>query len=505
MTSQKTPIEENLTEGEIVELCAKALNYLQAPKKAEFDGLVKELRRSETAGNFVIETVTKLFEKQRRSLLRAKATGARTRIDPAYALHCMTLISMFAARRQRTPQRDKLIKKLKEKASTIHALFLELGIICENTAQVVKNSHSFTQAAAGLAYRSIHEGITRAQDLKNLAALKAGIKDNPQRKLEKPLTAFENNYINEAGKSHGKQIEVYAAGDTRRYCCTSNDNFIEVTFGDINRACHRRPNTKKILNFLLMKINEQVFHNNELSRNYITFNLKELTEEYKIFDNIRSARTAFFAAVDTLSDIKIKGYITKGKKRIEQSIAVLFPYGDIKNGVCTVGINERVNWQQFILDTFTPLPEAYWKLSGAAADLLHYLFLQARQNCGKIASDGTFNVGIRAIQAHLDLPSENDNTRPAQTIRAPIEKAIEDIETACRGEGFTIEPMLKSGGDIVNCKTSEFLNGYLKISITGEYKAHFENLYKKNHKNKQSSVNGAAKCAHFLQPGEKNG
>lgn len=503
--SQK-PIEDNLTDGEIVELCAKALNYLQAPKTAEFDGLVKDLRRSETAGNFVIETVTKLFEKQRRSLLRAKATGARTRIDPAYALHCMTLISMFTARRQRTPQRDKLIKKLNEKASAIHALFLELGLLCENAApgsRIVKNSHSetITSSSAGLTARTLQTSITRARDLRDLPHIKA----NPQ-EPGKPLSAFAELYKYNGGEEHGKKIEVYAEGGQRRYCYTSGTSFIEVTFEEIGRACNRRSISKKMLNFLLMKINEQVYHNNELSRNYITFTLRELTEEYKISKHIEAARTAFEQAIDALTSIKIRGFTLKGKKRIEQStIAVLFTYGTIENGVCVVGISDRINWQ-FILDTYTILPKAYYQLSAAAADLLYYIFQQARQNCEKIKENGKFNIGLRAVQNYLNLPSENDNRRPAQTIRRPIEEAITAIEEACKGEDFTITPKLKHGGDITSCKTSEYLdNGYLEIGIGGEYRKHFESIHKKTAAGRpavKGAVKGAVLCAEVCKNSE---
>ena len=77
--------------------------------------------------------------------------------------------------------------------------------------------------------------------------------------------------------------------------------------------------------------------------------------------------------------------------------------------------------------------------------------------------------GFRAIQSRLQLPSEVGNPNPQRDIKQPIEDAIEQLETEhSKLYGNTEFSLYPVGED--TAPIAEYLdNGYLKVTLTGDF------------------------------------
>ena len=279
--------------------------------------------------------------------------------------------------------------------------------------------------------------------------------------------------------NHSQKISILENNKKRRIKVDSKKYTVTLELSDIEKLIGSNKSAKKMFVFILIKINEQAYSDGQLKRNYIEFPLQELTD-IGFYSRQQSARTGFKSSMDTLTSLKISGTLQqRGKKVIEQSsIEVIFTGGNIKNGVCTVYLNERISWG-FIAIFYTILPRYCFRLSNRAFDLLCYIFYLARQNTKDIEEKGYFNIGLRAIQERLNLPSEKDAQNPGRNInnperdiRQPIEKAIEEIEELNNNRDFTITPMYDLKASI-----SHYLDdGYLKIELRGKYAENFVRL-----------------------------
>lgn len=279
--------------------------------------------------------------------------------------------------------------------------------------------------------------------------------------------------------NHTREIEVLKNGNRRQVVISSELSTVTLELADIDKLIGSNKTAKKFLVFSLVKANEQALSKGELIRNYIQFPLQELVE-IGFYRQIPSARRAFYDAMDILTSLKVKGTLRKGqKKTVEQAaIEVLFTGANIKNGTCTIFLNERINWA-FISAFYMILPKFYFRLSNRASDLLYYIFYLARQNIDKIRENGYFTIGFRAIQERLNLPSEVGNKDPQRTIKEPIEDAIEAIENESNGIGFRTTPIYNMSDPIANYLS----NGYLKIEMERHYAKAFIDL--SNQKTKQ--------------------
>lgn len=268
--------------------------------------------------------------------------------------------------------------------------------------------------------------------------------------------------------SHGTAIEVLEDGKKRRIISTSPKARITLEFADIEKFTGNNKPAKKLFVLALIKANEQAIHGGELGRDYVSFPLQELID-IGFYKTIQSARNGFKAAMDALTDIKLSGDIERTKKR-KVSVIGSHPFrkGIIENNQCTIQLESDFNWS-FIAQYFTILPRYYFKLPNRASDLLYYIFFLARQHTQDIEQRGYFTIGFRAIQHRLQLPSEVGNTRPKQTIKDPIEEAIEWLETehsqTYSNTEFSLLPVYDDTAPI-----AEYLdNGYLKVSLTGAF------------------------------------
>ena len=292
--------------------------------------------------------------------------------------------------------------------------------------------------------------------------------------------------LNERTKrvNHNQQIKILKNGEKRSITVNNSNSKVslELELEDIKKLTGSNKTTKKFFIFNLIKINEQAYSAGELRRNYIQFPIQELLD-IGFYNTYQSARKGFENGMDVLTDFKLKGSMRKGKKEIATGLEVLFTGANVKNGVCTVFINERVNWA-FIAAFYTILPDYSFKLSSKAFDLIIYIFYLARQNLKLIETYGSFNISLRAIQNRLHLPSETENKDPQRTIKEPIERAIKDIMYHNKSTEFTIK--LIANNDV---PTAAYLNnGYIIVALKGKCAKDFIDISKNKTKQIETSI-----------------
>lgn len=282
--------------------------------------------------------------------------------------------------------------------------------------------------------------------------------------------------------NNNTRLEVYEDGIRRQIILENPKAQMTIELSDIEKITGSNKAAKKLFVLALIKANEQAIFKGQLTKDYVSFPLKELIQ-LGFYATPQSARKGFNSGMDTLTSLKLKGRIwqTSDKGRGEVSISaleVLFTGAKIKNGQCTIYLNHRINWA-FIAQYYTILPMYYFKLSNNASDLLYYIFYLARQNIDKIKDQGSFTIGFRSIQHRLQLPSEVENDNPNRTIKQPIDDAIEQIELAhSKDYGNTYLSLVPVCNE--NDTIKEYLdNGYLKVSLSGAFISHFIEISKK--------------------------
>ena len=232
--------------------------------------------------------------------------------------------------------------------------------------------------------------------------------------------------------------------------------------------------TKKMLLFLLVKMNQQCQHKGTRLRDDISFHLQELVD-CGLYASIKSARKGFLAKKEVLSAIQIMGYDKvdgeDGKKTVGIS-SPQCPFTDfgISHNLCSVTVNPSMDIA-FFCQAYAIVPKGIFGLSNRAFTLLWYLCFLARQNIRKLVADGYFTLNIRTIQALLSLPDEEGNKDVKRTIKQPVEDAVQEIMEATNG---TME------SEIVKQETAikEYLKqGYLKIKPFNSFIEYYQQLF----------------------------
>ncbi len=276
--------------------------------------------------------------------------------------------------------------------------------------------------------------------------------------------------------NHNTRYSVMQSGKSRQVTLSNEKASVTIELADIDKLTGSNKPAKKLFVLSLIKANEQAIHDGQLTKDYISFPLQEL-QDIGFYGTPQSARTGFKAGMDALTSLKIKGHIQQTKKRSKdiEALEVLFTGAKIDKGQCTIYFNPRINWS-FIAQYYTILPRYYFKLPNKASDLLYYIFFLARQHTRDIEERGYFTIGFRSIQHRLQLPSEIGNTRPKQTIKDPIDEALEQLEQEHSlmygNTEFSLLPVYDE-----NAPIAEFLdNGYLKVTLTGGFAQSFIQL-----------------------------
>jgi len=287
--------------------------------------------------------------------------------------------------------------------------------------------------------------------------------------------------------SHGATYEVKTKGKRRLVIMEKGSSEVTIELTDIEKLTGSNKPAKKLFVLSLIKANEQAIHEGELTRDYISFPLQELVD-IGFYTNIRSARAGFVSGADTLTSLKIKGKVSKSKKKVADltkekedsgtyALEVLFTGATVKKGQCTIYFNPRINWAG-LTQYFTILPTYYFRLPNRASDLLYYIFYLARQNTKEIEERGYFTVGFRAIQHRLQLPNEKGAANPQRDIKDAIEAAIVQLEEEHKATynnmEFSLLPVCDDKAPI-----ADYLdNGYLKVTLTGGFARSFIELSK---------------------------
>ena len=272
--------------------------------------------------------------------------------------------------------------------------------------------------------------------------------------------------------SHGTRYEVKANGDKRQVSMENCQGTAKVTveLADINKL---NKAGKKLLILSMIKANEQSLYKGELTKDYISFPLKELVD-YGLYSSLNGARKGFEIGTDALTSIKVKGTVRKTQKSSVTIHALEVPFtgAKITNNQCFIYLNNRIDWK-FLAQYFTKLPKYYFKLSNRASDLLYYIFYLARQHTAEIAERGYFAVSFQAIHSLLQLPDPKTSRNPQRDIKDVIENAIADIQT----EQSTMYGNAELSFELVydeKMGISEYLdNGYLRISFNGTFAESF--------------------------------
>lgn len=281
--------------------------------------------------------------------------------------------------------------------------------------------------------------------------------------------------------SHDTTIELLVDGSKRKLTATSKKATITLELADIEKFAGSNKPAKKLFILALIKANEQALFDGNLGRDYISFPLQELID-IGFYKTPQSARNGFKKAMDALTDIKLSGDIRQTKKNTVSVIGIHpFRKGAISHNQCFIQLESGFNWR-FVAQYFTILPRYYFKLPNRASDLLYYIFFLARQHTKDIEKQGYFTISFRAIQHILQLPSEVGNTRPKQTIKDPIDEAIENLDAEHRkaydNMEFDLLPIYDEKAPI-----AEFLdNGYLKVCLEGEFAKTFIQISKATQK-----------------------
>ena len=238
--------------------------------------------------------------------------------------------------------------------------------------------------------------------------------------------------------------------------------------------------TKKMLLFLLAKMNQQCQNNGTRLRDDITFSLQELVD-CGLYASVMSARKGFLATQKVLSAIRVMGYDKVGGEKGKKEVIIsspLCPFTDfgISHNLCSVTVNPAMDIA-FFCQSYAIVPKEIFGLSNRGFTLLWYLCFLARQNIKKLVADGYFTLNIRTIQALLSLPEEEGNKDVKRTIKQPVEDAVQEIMEATNG---TME------SEIVKQETAikEYLKqGYLKIKPFNSFIEYYQQLFenKKNY------------------------
>lgn len=292
-----------------------------------------------------------------------------------------------------------------------------------------------------------------------LIAGKSGLGELPAR-LEKP-------------SKNKKEVTINRKGQTREITQITPKGQDTIIF-DVDHLLESRQNSpaRKILLYSLSQMLQQALSNNNVIRDGVIISYQDMVDK-RMYSDKKAAKRGLDRAFDLLSSIKVKGYITRGKGKIEQVKASVLFY-DLEHtgkGSAILKINDTLNWS-YIVPQYAMLPDTYYKLPPNAADLYYYIFNQARINIKKLTENGgKINISYKSIHSLLGLPTIENAANPTTQIKNPIENAIgaiadskQDalyIEAATQTEYNSIYEYLEKGY-ITAVINPDYLNSYMK-------------------------------------------
>ena len=222
---------------------------------------------------------------------------------------------------------------------------------------------------------------------------------------------------------------------------------------------------KKYLHFIESELYQRTFYKGKMNSDVVTFPLQKLVDK-KVYTSVQNARRAFRDASDALTALRVSATVKAGRKEVttgNEGRVVLFPTMMIKDGQCFVRLNRDIDWSPLLKDFFL-MPDSWWALPDNASDLEYKIFRMIRMNKEEISESGslTINVSLSSVATWLDLPLETKN--PKRDVKDPIETAVKQIAGSLDPNNFKIE--IKTD---LNASLSQYLTGYLEITIGGMY------------------------------------
>lgn len=276
------------------------------------------------------------------------------------------------------------------------------------------------------------------------------------------------NEINYASK-----IKNEKDGLRRKMTLSSSKEEFEIQIPNIEdffgKGIKAKTASRKILALILIEANKTVLQKGRVVNNMVYFPLQELVD-LGIYTNIRSARKGFLDNVAPLLTMLVRGdKLKNGKRTGNGSIANLFSFASVEDGICMVELSSKINWN-VLIQFYTYLPEYYFKLSSKADALLYSIFYLARQKGHELQKNGCFKIKFRTLQYRMNLPDESGLANAKRDIKDVIESAITEIEENHRETYNNDALQLTPKGFKESDNISKYLdNGYLEVRLNGDF------------------------------------
>ncbi len=318
-----------------------------------------------------------------------------------------------------------------------------------------KNERNFFDTPNSPTLDLMSKGISNSENLGLMVSRQKGIShssENSARQLE----LFETD-------NHNK---IRIVQHTESY--TTEITFI---FSQLEKGLPQP--AKKLLRFLMTKINEQAFSNHEMKRDFVQFPLQELVDQ-GLYGNLDTARRGFKTGAESLLTILVQGERTEGKgknkAKYEWMLGHLFNKAMIKNGTCLVTLETGSDWR-FIISQYQIMPNYSYQLSNRTFDLAESIFYLARVNCKEIAKTGKLNISFKVIQQRLAIPEASNY--PGRDIKGPIINAVNELNEKEKGtKDFTIETVCDN-----NLPINEWIDkGYITVTFFNQYLEKYKDM-----------------------------
>lgn len=276
--------------------------------------------------------------------------------------------------------------------------------------------------------------------------------------------------------SKRKSAKIFTGENSRAIQVeTANSQTIIELLGSACQKVNSRT-AKKILHFIESELYQRTYYKGKMNDDVVTFSLQKMVDK-KLYTSVQNARRAFYDASNVLTALRVSATLKSGKREVSISDGnariVLFPTMLVENGQCIVRLNKDINWSPFLKDFFL-MPDSWWALPDNASDLEYKIFRAVRLNKEKLRKDGSlsFNISLKSVATWLNLPLNTKN--PKRNVKDPIETAVKQIVESLDPNNFKIE--IKTD---LNATLTQYLEGYLEITIGGVYTQNLIDLNKK--------------------------
>lgn len=208
----------------------------------------------------------------------------------------------------------------------------------------------------------------------------------------------------------------------------SNENGeVILELEDINMIAGDNDGVKKVLFFLLMKLN-MILTNGKLPKGMaipkVTFSLDELVE-YGIYKSLKSAKMHINSILDLIKSTSLTCKSKVNHKWKTDEGALISHYCFIEN-TYTVIFDSEYDYT-IIASKYMKLPEFYFRLSNRGAETLYYLCSLLRQNEAKIKEQGYINISMESFQRHHCLRDVGETQNSKRDTVNPIDGSLDEI------------------------------------------------------------------------------